>query len=93
MVFFSSLFQGQILCDSIYDMFDEDKSGSMDFSENMQVKGNAGKLPYFCRLCSQAKMAMELGTPDEKLGWIFEFFDADGGGTVCRVFKYQLIVA
>ena len=29
--------QGGILCDSVYGMFDEDNSGSMDFQENMTV--------------------------------------------------------
>ena len=30
--------KGGILCDSVYSMFDEDNSGSMDFAENMTVK-------------------------------------------------------
>ena len=31
------LMKGGILCDSVYSMFDEDNSGSMDFAENMTV--------------------------------------------------------
>ena len=35
---FTILMKGGILCDSVYSMFDEDNSGSMDFAENMTVK-------------------------------------------------------
>ena len=30
--------------------------------------------------CVQAKFAMMMSTPEEKLSWIFEIFDSDGGG-------------
>ena len=81
--------QGGILCDSVYGMFDEDNSGSMDFQENMtviiiiissQCWWYEGKRALEEVKCIQAKFAMMMSTPEEKLSWIFEIFDSDGGG-------------
>ena len=81
--------QGGILCDSVYGMFDEDNSGSMDFQENMtviltitlsQCWWYEGKRALKEVKCIQAKFAMMMSTPEEKLSWIFEIFDSDGGG-------------
>ena len=46
-------------------MFDEDKSGNLNFYEFVQ-----------------ADNVKNLNTPEDKLGWMFDTFDADGGGTV-----------
>ena len=32
--------------------------------------------------CVQAKFAMMMSTPEEKLSWIFEIFDSDGGNLI-----------
>ena len=63
-------------------MFDEDKSGSMDFAENMHVRLLRKTSRIIFSKLTQAKFAMELSTPEEKLGWIFEIFDADGGDVI-----------
>ena len=82
------LMKGGILCDSVYSMFDEDNSGSMDFAENMTVKQqnfdasfdeNYNFLKVILMIIIQAKFAMMMSTPEEKLSWIFEIFDSDGG--------------
>ena len=46
-------------------MFDEDNSGSMDFTEYM-LASNCTSLTH----------------PEEKLNWIFNAFDEDGGGSI-----------
>ena len=82
------LMKGGILCDSVYSMFDEDNSGSMDFAENMTVtlskhdtdRGPIDGLGY--QGFNQAKFAMMMSTPEEKLSWIFEIFDSDGGNLI-----------
>ena len=83
--------KGGILCDSVYSMFDEDNSGSMDFAENMTVKQhnqdasassfdeNYNFPKVILMRIIQAKFAMMMSTPEEKLSWIFEIFDSDGG--------------
>ena len=75
------LMKGGILCDSVYSMFDEDNSGSMDFAENMTVKSIQIMmlLIQILMIIIQAKFAMMMSTPEEKLSWIFEIFDSDGG--------------
>ena len=35
-------------------------------------------------LTAQANNVKNLETPEDKLGWMFDAFDADGGGTVDR---------
>ena len=40
---------------------------------------NISNVPPFLH---QARLAMELKTPEEKLGWIFTLFDSDGGGEI-----------
>ena len=70
--------KGGILCDSVYSMFDEDNSGSMDFAENMTVTIKI-IISVILITCIQAKFAMLMSTPEEKLSWIFEIFDSDGG--------------
>ena len=60
-------------------MFDEDNSGSMDFAENMTVIGIKIMPVLILIACIQAKFAMMMSTPEEKLSWIFEIFDSDGG--------------
>ena len=69
------------MCDSVYSMFDEDNSGSMDFAENMTVtiKIMIILILVILMTCLQAKFAMLMSTPEEKLSWIFEIFDSDGG--------------
>ena len=51
----------------IFDMFDEDRSNTMDFME------------YII-----AVDAVSLVSPQEKLNWIFNVFDKDGGGSIDR---------
>ena len=69
-----------MLSESVFKMFDADNSGLMDFPEYLQVS-NLCKL-LISLLFSQARLAMELRTPEEKLAWIFTLFDSDGGGEI-----------
>lgn len=46
-------------------VFDDDNSGTMDFTEYML-----------------ALNATSLDTPEDKLNWMFDVFDKDGGGTI-----------
>ena len=46
-------------------VFDDDNSGTMDFTEYMM-----------------AINATTLNTPEDKLNWMFDVFDRDGGGTI-----------
>ena len=62
-------------------MFDEDNSGSMDFAENMTVIIVKIMILIFMTWI-QAKFAMMMSTPEEKLSWIFEIFDSDGGNNL-----------
>ena len=42
-------------------------------------------------LTAQANNVKNLETPEDKLGWMFDAFDADGGGTVDRyiyIYRY-----
>ena len=57
--------QVDFLSDSIFRVFDEDNSGTMDFSEYML-----------------AINATSLDSPEDKLKWMFDVFDKDGGGTI-----------
>ena len=61
-------------------MFDDDDSGNLNFSEYIQVRASV-----FCWVMptdGQANSVKNLNTPQDKLGWMFDAFDADGGGTV-----------
>ena len=46
-------------------VFDDDNSGTMDFTEYMM-----------------AINATSLNPPEDKLNWMFDVFDKDGGGTI-----------
>ena len=46
-------------------VFDDDNSGTMDFTEYMM-----------------AINATSLNSPEDKLNWMFDVFDKDGGGTI-----------
>ena len=54
-----------MLAQSLFRVFDEDKSGALSFYEFIQ-----------------ADNVKNLDTPEAKLGWMFDAFDADDGGTV-----------
>ena len=94
--------KGGILCDSVYSMFDEDNSGSMDFAENMTVKQqnfDASASPFdenynfpkvILMIIIQAKFAMMMSTPEEKLSWIFEIFDSDGGDNLFSLLEEDM---
>ena len=57
--------QADFLSDSLFRVFDEDNSGTMDFAEYML-----------------AINATSLDSPEDKLKWMFDVFDKDGGGTI-----------
>ena len=57
--------QSEFLSDSLFRVFDEDNSGTMDFTEYML-----------------AINATSLNSPEDKLKWMFDVFDKDGGGTI-----------
>ena len=57
--------QADFLSDSLFRVFDEDNSGTMDFTEYML-----------------AINATSLESPEDKLKWMFDVFDKDGGGTI-----------
>ena len=90
------------MCDSVYSMFDEDNSGSMDFAENMTVKQqnfdasdspfdeNYNFLKVILMRIIQAKFAMMMSTPEEKLSWIFEIFDSDGGDNLFSLLEEDM---
>ena len=64
-MFIMLFFQAGLLAESLFRVFDADKSGNLDFFEFVQ-----------------ANSVKNLNTPEDKLGWMFDAFDADGGGTV-----------
>ena len=89
--------KGGILCDSVYSMFDEDNSGSMDFAENMTVKQQDASFDenynfpkVILMRIIQAKFAMMMSTPEEKLSWIFEIFDSDGGDNLFSLLEEDM---
>ena len=55
----------QLLLYNQFRVFDDDNSGTMDFTEYMM-----------------AINATSLNTPEDKLNWMFDVFDKDGGGTI-----------
>ena len=61
------MLQAGLLAESLFRVFDADKSGNLDFFEFVQ-----------------ANSVKNLNTPEDKLGWMFDAFDADDGGTVDR---------
>ena len=81
-----SLKAGPFLAEALFRVFDEDGSGNLDFSEFVQVRGDQDQ-PR-CIMWSwlyadlKANNVKNLDTPEAKLGWMFDAYDADGGGTV-----------
>jgi Ca2+-binding EF-hand superfamily protein len=61
----TSFFQAGLLAESLFRVFDANKSGNLDLFEFVQ-----------------ANSVKNLNTPEDKQGWMFDAFDADGGGTV-----------
>ena len=57
----------------------------------MPFKISKIELIVFYVLIAQANNVKNLETPEDKLGWMFDAFDADGGGTVDRyiyIYRY-----
>ena len=71
------------MAQSLFRVFDEDNSGKLTFYEFVQV--NYSPLsPIKTSYTGQANNVKNLESPEDKLGWMFDAFDADGGGTVDR---------
>ena len=66
-------------------VFDDDNSGAMDFAEYM-LAINATNLntPQACfvKLCSILTLSPITICTQEKLNWMFDVFDQDGGGSI-----------
>ena len=63
------------MAESLFRVFDSDKSGNLDFYEFVQ-----------------ANSVKNLDKPEDKLGWMFDAFDEDEGGTVDAEEIYNIVV-
>ena len=64
----------------MFRVFDDDGNGTMDFQEYILAL-NATKQDN--KILPKILMILYwLGTPEEKLKWIFNVFDKDGGGSI-----------
>ena len=100
----SFISQDNLIAESIFKVFDDDNSGTFTFEEYYQVGCQPGiwgtVLDTLYRIhCIRAILSFTqadnvgvLNTPEEKLGWIFTAFDADGGGSI-DVEEIRLVVS
>ena len=68
-----------LLAESLFDVFDEDSSGTLNFYEFMICK-HFGIVRNELTCISLGKNAPCMDTPEAKLNWIFTAYDTDGGG-------------
>ena len=71
-----------MMAESLFRVFDEDKSGTLSFEEYLQVCYRGWVMSRHHCFCYQATQVGEFNTVEEKLAWIFTAFDADGGGSI-----------
>ena len=104
----SFISQDNLIAESIFKVFDDDNSGTFTFEEYYQVSCQPGirhcirytvsdtlyRIHCIRAISSfmQADNVGVLNTPEEKLGWIFTAFDADGGGSI-DVEEIRLVVS
>ena len=63
-------------------VFDDDNSGTMDFSEFLMAS-NALKLRLnFSPLCVHLTISDRLSSESDQLNWIFNVYDKNCGGTI-----------
>ena len=68
--------QAKNLSESIFNIFDEDQSGHIDFVEYMMVKLESRSVRQLVMiLFLQAINSSNMHTPESKLNWIFNVFD------------------
>ena len=72
-----------MMAESLFRVFDEDKSGTLSFEEYLQVDASDWLTCLLCCvLIGQASQVGDLDTIEDKLSWIFTAFDSDGGGSI-----------
>ena len=71
----------KIFVDQLFTLFDEDKSGSIDFKVGFrQYNGLSGFITYSSQEFLVASNMPTSGSAREKLRWIFEMYDEDRSG-------------
>ena len=77
------------MAESLFRVFDEDKSGTLSFEEYFQASQvghlDSTRLPYLLYLPSHKlgkPQVADLNSVEDKLSWIFTAFDSDGGGSI-----------